>query len=91
MPEDIANCMNVLIVDDINDSGATLDWIRRDWYSSVAGLRLPTDLWWHDRIRIAVLINNLGSSETVDYCGVNLDKRINPCWVCFPWESKITS
>ena len=91
MPEDVTNCTNVLIVDDINDSGATLDWIRRDWYSSVAGLHPPTDLWWHDRIRIAVLINNLGSDETVDYQGVDIDKRVDPSWIIFPWESKITS
>ena len=25
---------NILIVDDINDTGATLDWIKQDWPSS---------------------------------------------------------
>ena len=31
MQEDAARGLNILIVDDINDSGDTLNWIRRDW------------------------------------------------------------
>jgi len=88
IPEDVVNNNNVLIVDDINDSGATMSWIRNDWYSSVAGLYPPTDLWWHNRIKVAVLANNLGSSETVDYRGMDIDKRIDNRWLVFPWESK---
>jgi hypoxanthine-guanine phosphoribosyltransferase len=88
MPEDVVNGTNILIVDDINDSGNTLDWIRTDWYISVAGCKPPCDMWWHDRVRIATVVNNLGSKETVDYCGVNVDKRIDPRWIVFPWESK---
>ena len=34
--------MNILIVDDINDSGATLNWIKQDWQSSC----LPYDERW---------------------------------------------
>lgn len=86
MPEDAANGKNILIVDDINDSGETIKWIRNDWHSSIAGLEPPDDIWWHDRIKVAVVANNLGSNEKVDYRGVDIDKRVDPRWVVFPWE-----
>jgi len=86
MPEDAANGKNILIVDDINDSGETIKWIRNDWHSSIVGLEPPDDIWWHDRIKIAVVANNLGSNEKVDYRGMDIDKRVDPRWVVFPWE-----
>ena len=70
MAEDAFNDKNILIVDDINDTGATLDWIINDWQSSC----LPDDPhWlhvWVDNVRIAVLVDNLSSnfSRRVDYC-----------------------
>ena len=91
MPEDVADAANVLIVDDTNDSGATLNWIRDDWYSSIAGIQPPKDVWWHDRVKIATVVNNLASSEKVDYSGKTVDKSSNPTWISFPWESTITT
>ena len=37
---------NILVVDDINDSGATINWILNDWQSSC----LPDDERWIDEI-----------------------------------------
>ena len=37
---------NILVVDDINDSGATINWILNDWQSSC----LPDDERWLDEI-----------------------------------------
>jgi len=79
---------NILIVDDINDTGATLEWIRKDWPSSC----LPNDpTWntvWNKNVRFAVVINNESSNyEHVDYSARNINKLDDPCWVVFPWEA----
>jgi len=79
---------NILIVDDINDSGATLNWIQRDWQASC----LPNDPeWqnvWNKNVRFATLVNNEGSSfKNIDYTGLSINKIENPQWVVFPWEN----
>lgn len=86
MAEDALAGKNILIVDDINDSGATIDWIRRDWQ-----LQRPDAAWstiWHQNLRLAVLIQNEGSecSMLPDYIGQRIDKRLDPRWISFPWE-----
>jgi xanthine phosphoribosyltransferase len=78
---------NILIVDDINDTGATLNWIREDWQGSC----LPNHERWNDvfgnNVRFAVLINNDASEFTdVDYVGLNINKLEEPIWCVFPWE-----
>ena len=79
---------NILIVDDINDTGATLDWIKQDWPSSC----LPNDpKWlnvWGNNVRIAVLIDNLSSnfSGRVDYSAEEINKAEEDVWIVYPWE-----
>jgi len=78
----------ILIVDDINDTGATLNWIQEDWPSGC----FPNDPRWKDEIwghnvRTAVLINNEASDfKTVDYVGMSINKLEEPIWCVFPWE-----
>jgi uncharacterized protein len=84
MPEDVADGKNILIVDDINDTGDTLAWIRDDWRKSV--FRGNMDYHWHKRVRVAVLVNNLASKESVDYSVDEINKALNDCWIVFPWE-----
>jgi uncharacterized protein len=87
IPEDVTNGKRILIVDDINDTGASLAWIRDDWHASVAGVPGVTkDLWWHDRVKVAVIVNNLASAENVDFCATEINKDEDPRWVVFPWE-----
>jgi hypoxanthine phosphoribosyltransferase len=81
---------NILIVDDINDIGATLNWIRQDWQSSC----LPSDeRWdndiWNINVRIATLYDNESSKSelTVDYSAVTINKAEEDVWIDFPWES----
>jgi len=78
---------NILIVDDINDTGATLNWIREDWPSGC----LPNDpRWdniWGNNVRVAVLIDNAASNfKDVDYVGLHINKLEEPIWCVFPWE-----
>jgi hypoxanthine phosphoribosyltransferase len=79
---------NILIVDDINDSGATFNWIKNDWPSSC----LPNNPEWADvwnkNVRFAVLVNNLASPFCVNYSSVEINKAEDPCWVDFPWEQE---
>jgi len=78
---------NILIVDDINDSGRTLQWIKEDWPS---GCLPDAEVWndvWNNNVRFAVLVNNEASSfKDVDYIGKSINKQETPCWVVFPWE-----
>jgi hypoxanthine phosphoribosyltransferase len=88
MSEDAFNGKNILILDDINDTGATLDWIIKDWQTSC----LPNDSkWltvWGNNVRIAVLVDNLSSdfSRCVNYCAKTINKAEDNSWIVFPWE-----
>ena len=78
---------NMLIVDDINDSGATFQWLVNDWQSSC----LPSDSRWKDvwnnNVKFATLINNEASDfKTVDYTGLSINKVDDPIWCVLPWE-----
>jgi xanthine phosphoribosyltransferase len=79
---------NILIVDDINDSGATLNWIMKDWQGSC----FPKDKrWkeiWGNNVRVAVLVDNEASASklNVSYSAVDLNKAEEDVWIVFPWE-----
>jgi xanthine phosphoribosyltransferase len=84
----LENLKNILIVDDINDTGATFNWIMKDWPSGC----FPSDpTWeevWNDNVRFAVLVDNLASKceAPMDYVGKEINKAENDVWVDFPWE-----
>ncbi len=79
---------NILIVDDINDTGATINWIINDWQSSC----FPDDpAWeevWNVNVRFASIFDNLASDAKVkmDYVGEEINKKENPVWIEFPFE-----
>ena len=78
---------NILIVDDINDTGATLNWIKQDWRSSCLPDDEHWDYVWGHNVRVAVIINNEASDfKSVDYTGLNINKLEEPIWCVFPWE-----
>jgi uncharacterized protein len=80
---------NILIVDDINDSGATLNWIRNDWMGSCFSTSPVWDHIWGHNVRVAVLVDNESSKNEipVSYSAIDLNKAEEDCWIVFPWES----
>ena len=88
MAADAFEGKKILIVDDINDSGATLSWIKNDWPSG----HFPNDSrWsniWGDTVRVASLYDNEASDSTLDvtYTAESINKMEDPCWIVFPWE-----
>jgi len=80
---------NILIVDDINDTGATLNYIKQDWQSSC----WPNDERWIDdvwgkNVRVAVLLDNESSKSelNINYSAVTINKASEDSWIVFPWE-----
>ena len=78
----------ILIVDDINDTGATLQWIRKDWPSGCLPDHPAWSTVWNKNVRFAVVVNNESSNyEHIDYSARNINKLDDPTWVVFPWEN----
>ena len=77
---------NILIVDDINDTGATIEWIKQDWQAGCMPNDPKWDNVWHNNVRFAVLTNNKSSKEVVDYNFWEVDKAEKDCWLVYPWE-----
>lgn len=78
----------ILIVDDINDTGATFNWIMNDWKASCFPNDPSWDEVWNNNVKFAVLVDNLASKCDVkmDYVGMEINKAENDVWVDFPWE-----
>lgn len=68
----------ILIVDDINDSGGTIDYLRA---AIEAKVETP------DRLRVAVLIHNVCSRARAEYHGSEIDRSRDKLWYVFPWEA----
>jgi xanthine phosphoribosyltransferase len=77
---------NILIVDDINDTGATIAWIKKDWQSSCLPDNPDWEHVWGNNVRFAVLTNNLSSKEDIQYSAWEVNKAEEDCWLVYPWE-----
>jgi len=87
MAEDAYEGKNILIVDDINDTGATFDWITRDWPAGC----LPNDPRWNNvfgnNVRFAAMTENLSSNfELVKYHWDEVNKAEEDVWLVYPYE-----
>jgi len=68
----------LLFVEDINDSGKTIGELR---------VALAANGAVADRIRFAVLMNNIQSSQKVEYGFRAIDRALQKDWFVFPWEA----
>lgn len=84
---DMALAKKILIVDDINDSGATLNWIKEDWKSGCLPDNTRWSNVWGNNVRTAVLTHNQASEFTdPDYHVWTVNKAEDDCWLVYPWE-----
>lgn len=89
MSEDAFNGKNILVVDDINDTGRTFNWLKEDWQASCfPGKQEEWDDIWHKTVKFATVINNdFSEFKFVDYTGRVINKLEDPQWIEFPWEN----
>ena len=86
-PESNSNMANdaklgkkILVVDDINDTGATFNWIKDDWTYITTDSVIPG-------VKFAALTENLGSDfGEVNYYAHEVNKEEDPVWLVYPWE-----
>ena len=78
---------NILIEDDINDTGATFNWIKKDWQSSCLPDEESWNTVWGKNVRFAVLTENLSSEfDLVKYHVDEVNKAEEDVWLVYPWE-----
>ena len=65
---------NILIIDDINDTGSTFNFIKKSFKNH------------NKNLYYASLIENKTSSFKVNFFGKIINKSIDPKWIVFPWE-----
>ena len=80
---------NILIVDDINDTGATFNWIKEDWPSGCMPMNHEQwDTVWDQNVRFATLTENLASEfSDVRYTCHEINKAEEDVWLVYPWEN----
>lgn len=84
---DVFEKKNILIVDDINDTGATFKWIKQDWQSTCLPNNPNWDTVWGGNVRFAVMTENLTSEFTdVNYWWHEVNKSEENTWLVYPWE-----
>ena len=77
MARDANEGKKILVVDDINDTGATFQWISDDW-----------KLNGQDNVRFATLTENESSNfENVEYYCDTVNKAEEDVWLVYPWEN----
>ena len=90
MPEDAfghySDPLNILVIDDINDTGNTFINLTEDWKANCQPGNERWNTIWHNNVKFAALIHNEASDFESDYYGHTINKAENPEWCVFPWE-----
>ena len=69
---------NILLIDDINDSGRTIIALRSKILAAGGE---------EANLRVGVLIDNARSPAKVDYRARSIDRSVDKSWFVFPWEA----
>ena len=84
---DISKRKNILIVDDINDTGSTFEWIKQNWQTSCMPNEQTWKTVWGNNVRFACLTENLSSDfDLVSYHSEEVNKAEEDVWLVYPWE-----
>jgi hypoxanthine phosphoribosyltransferase len=75
--EEVPNDKNILIVDDICDSGITMSQIILKFYTNGFSI---------DNIKTCSLIYNTDQKFIVDYYSQEINRLNDDRWIVFPWE-----
>ena len=73
--KDFLNKKRVLVVDDINDTGKTFEEIKK--------ITTKIDC----EFKLCALLDNVRSSQKIDFRGKTINKSTDPLWYIFPWEN----
>lgn len=79
---------NILVVDNINNTGSQFEWIKKDWQGSC----FPNEehAWeavWRNNVRFAVMTDNTGSDFETHYHWHSIDKT--DTWCVYPYEYEL--
>ena len=80
------NRKNILIVDDINDTGETIQWIQKDWQAGCLTGDPNWDSVWNQNVKFAMLYENEASKVSSDYHCKTVNKFEKDVWIVYPWE-----
>ena len=84
---EMQNRKKILIVDDINDTGATFEWIKQDWQSTCLPDSVAWQTVWGKNVRFAVMTENMSSEfGEVAYHWDEVNKAEKDVWLVYPYE-----
>lgn len=78
---------NILIVDDLNDTGATFKWIKEDWENGCIPVSPNWLTVWGQNVRFATMFEKTHTEfDGVNYNWKTIDTSEGDPWIVFPWE-----
>lgn len=78
---------DILIVDDINDSGRTFEFLKHSWQDSCFPNVTTWDNIWHNNVQFASLVYNEVSLVNSDWYTKTINRTDDETWFVFPWEN----
>jgi xanthine phosphoribosyltransferase len=79
---------NILVVDDLNETGETLNWIVDDWQSACIPDSPDWDSIWNTNVKFAVVADNTTSkfNKNIDFCGFEMHYPKEEYLITFPYS-----